>query len=126
MYDFAPEGRLRVQLQPAGRQAPDLPRPPRREITLTREAIAWMAALPANVRPAELAVRFPHVLNRLAAVWAKHDRCCACFDSLVHDRRGGRRGFPPRAAMELAALKRHYDSAARRALQDCWNDILVR
>jgi len=97
-----------------------------RETSLGRQAVAWLAELPANVRPGELPIRFPHVANRLAAVWYERDRCADYFDSLMRDRRGGRRGFPPRAAFELTVLKRHHEAMVRRPQRYDWNDTIVR
>ena len=85
-----------------------------------------MAELPANVRPRDLVVRFPHVANNLARVWHEPEKCREYFDSLVHDRRGGRRGFPPRVAFELTVLKQHHDALARRPQRYDWNDSIVR
>lgn len=97
-----------------------------RETSLNRLAVDWLAELPANVRPSELAIRFPHVANKLSAVWYEREKCCEYFDSLMRDRRGGRRGFPPRVALELTALKRHHETIARRPQRYNWNDTIVR
>lgn len=112
----------RPQRAPAGFSR----RAPAREISLSRRAVAWLAELPANVRPGELPIRFAHVANNLAAVWYERDRCADYFDSLMRDRRGGRRGFPPRVAFELTVLKRHFEALARRPQRYDWNDTIVR
>jgi hypothetical protein len=101
-------------------------RAPARATSLTRRTVEWLAELPANVRPGELAIRFPHVANGLAAVWYEREKCCDYFDSLMRDRRGGRRGFPPRVALELTVLKRHHEALVRRPQRYNWNDIIVR
>jgi hypothetical protein len=53
-----------------------------------------------------LAERFPHVLNRLSAVWDSPNAVFALIGELLIDRRGGRRGFPEAALYELLALRR--------------------
>jgi hypothetical protein len=35
--------------------------------------------------------------------------CTVCFDRLLIDGRGGRRGFPAQVLRELVALKEYYD-----------------
>jgi len=97
-----------------------------RDVSLSRLAVDWLAELPPNVRPNELMVRFPHVANNLAKVWHERKESCEYFDSLFHDRRGGRRGFPPRIALELTVLKQHHDVLLRRPQRYNWNDAVVR
>jgi hypothetical protein len=53
-----------------------------------------------------LAERFPHVLNRLSAVWGSPNEVFALIGDLLIDQRGGRRGFPEEALYELLALRR--------------------
>jgi hypothetical protein len=83
-----------------------------------------MAELPPHVRPTEVAVNFPHVVNNLAELWPATDECRGYFDELMHDRRGGRRGFPPVVAFELTVLKRHHDSLLRRSSQRFSSNII--
>lgn len=67
-------------------------------------ALAWLLALPAPLQPTICGERYPRVLNSLAAVWADPQRRHDLLDALIHDRRGGRRGFPPEVAEELRRL----------------------
>src|SRR5262245_42492647 len=53
---------------------------------LSDGAKAWLAKLPADVRPAELATTFPRIANRFAEVWSNVDQCDRYFDSLGLDR----------------------------------------
>ena len=53
-----------------------------------------------------LAERFPHVLNRLSAVWDSPNAAFALIGELLIDRRGGRRGFQEDPLYELLALRR--------------------
>lgn len=124
------------RLSPADARLPQRPQPAGdaslrrrvlpREVSLSRLAIDWLAELPGNVRPRELVVRFPHVANNLAAFWHERELACDCFDSLIRDRRGGRRGFPPSVAHELTVLKQHHEALLRRPQRYNWNDSIVR
>ena len=123
MYDVAFVERPRAEPGRPGRDERIGASPPAREASLTRQTIAWMAALPAHVRPTELAVRFPHAANSLAAAWPVREKCNAVFDALVRDRRDGRQGFPPRVALEVTALERYYDSLPHWILKSCWSNV---
>lgn len=70
--------------------------------------IQWLAGLPEDARPIELARRFPRVANALAQLWRRVARCEEYLDSLVVDDRGGRKGFPFDVAMELTRLRSYY------------------
>jgi hypothetical protein len=52
-----------------------------------------------------LARRFPHVLNRISAVWHDPPATAEIIDELLVDRRGGRRGFPADVLAELLTLR---------------------
>ena len=93
---------------------------------LEAATIQWMAELPQHVRPNEMATRFPHIANALATCWPKPERCRGYFDDVLLDRRGDRKGFPGRVAMELAALKNHYDSVVFPTNQTVWDEIVTR
>jgi len=95
-------------------------------VSLDKATIRWMANLPAHVRPTELAVRFPHIANKLARLWHIQDKTSAYFDELMFDRRGSRKGFPADVAFELAVLKGHHDSIVRKARSNAWNDVIIR
>lgn len=79
----------------------------REDRRLTTPTMHWLSALPAPARPMRTAVRFPHVLNRLAAVWGLQDELDAYFDSLLNSRRRNRKGFPPEVHAELVTLHGH-------------------
>jgi hypothetical protein len=68
----------------------------------------WMASLPWEVRPAELARQFPRIANSIAELWRRVARCEEYLDGLVVDQRGGRQGFPPSVAQELTKLRAYY------------------
>ena len=68
----------------------------------------WLASLPQDVRPINLAEQFPRVANRLRFLWRQVARCEVYLDDLFVDRRGDRKGFPPRVSQELTALREYY------------------
>ncbi len=68
----------------------------------------WLASLPQDVRPMELARQFPRIANRLRHLWKQVARCEVYLDALLVDRRGSRKGFPPKIAQELQALREYY------------------
>jgi hypothetical protein len=89
-------------------------------------AIQWMAELPQHVRPNETASRFPRIANKLAACWKDPVQCRRYLEDLLLDRRGDRHGFPERVAIELAALKNHYESVVFPTSQTVWDEIINR
>lgn len=84
-------------------------RSPMREddLVLGLETRLWLLRLPEPVRPTVLCQAYPRIANRLARDWAHADSTDACFDDLLEDRRGGRRGFPEPVLGELRRL-RHF------------------
>ncbi|MEW6693699.1 hypothetical protein Tther_01705 [Tepidimonas thermarum] len=66
---------------------------------------AWLRALPGVDYPEALVARFPRIANALAAARDDPDALRQRFDELLHDHRGGRRGFPFDVLMELLALR---------------------
>lgn len=92
-------------------------------VALAEAAANWVQHLPQHIRPLQTAARFPHVANALAASWQEPESCRACFDRLLLDHRGSRRGFPRPIAAELAALKDYYDSVVHPTQQTVWDEI---
>ena len=75
---------------------------------LGEDTTAWMAELPAAVRPTQLALRYARLANRLCELWNDPVPCERLLDELMMDQRGGRQGFPLKVANELATLRDHY------------------
>lgn len=73
---------------------------------MTGDAMAWVLNLPAWLRPKALCDRYPRVANNLAASWSNPATRHETLSDLLHDRRGGRRGFPPDVRGEIEALWR--------------------
>ena len=93
---------------------------------LSEQTAQWLSELPAHVRPNEMASRFPHIANRIQSLWSKPQECRAYFDELMLDRRGDRKGFPVKVAVQLAALRSHYDTVVFPTSQTIWDDIISR
>ena len=79
------------------------PKEPLLDVTRT-----WLASLPEEICPMELARQFPRIANRLRQLWKQVARCEEYLDDLLVDRRGTRKGFPPKIAQELQALREYH------------------
>lgn len=82
-----------------------------RDHALAGQTIRWLLDLPAALRPHALCERYPRVANELAEAWSRPAERTAMLDSLLVDRRGGRRGFALKVQHELETL-RHDAGAA--------------
>jgi hypothetical protein len=71
---------------------------------LTGRAMDWLGALPENIRPQLTTLRYPRIINVIAAAWPDTQERSTTFDDLLNDRRIGRRGFPVEIEREIAAL----------------------
>ena len=76
--------------------------------SLRTATLQWILKLPPHVQPRHLQVRYPRIANRLAADWAHVAACEAFLESLLTDKRGGRKGFPLNVAQEIASLRDYY------------------
>ncbi len=74
------------------------------EAVLSDAAIAWLARLPADVRPEHLPRVFPRIANRMAQVWPSPTLCEDYLRSLTVSDRPGRQGFPPDVMREIGSL----------------------
>jgi hypothetical protein len=70
--------------------------------------IQWILKLPTDLQPRHLQIKYPRIANRLASLWPEPERCEPYFDELLTDKRGGRKGFPPAVAQEIASLRDYY------------------
>jgi hypothetical protein len=80
------------------------------DATLSEAARAWLAALPDDVRPKNLAEQFPRICNQFAKLWRQHEEVDAYFYELVQDGRGGRKGFPFSVMADISTLRDYYDT----------------
>ena len=76
--------------------------------TLRTATLQWILKLPEHVQPRHLQLRYPRIANRLAADWERVEVCESYLDSLITDKRGGRKGFPLAVAQEIAGLRDYY------------------
>ena len=65
----------------------------------------WMDALPVSSRPLALAAQFPRLANLIALNWGNPHDCAGFIYSLLHDQRGGRRGFPREVMDDILRLR---------------------
>ena len=86
-------------------------RRPERECdrALTGTARQWLRRLPSRRRPLRLCLAHPRVVNRIAWCWNDPVLSAQVLDDLLHDRRGGRRGFAPVITRELQRLRQFND-----------------
>jgi len=75
-----------------------------REVVDRAPMQAWLAAVPVAVRPVALAGIYPRIVKRIMLLWDEEAALLAYVEDLVVDRRGGRIGFPPKVAGEIARL----------------------
>jgi hypothetical protein len=80
---------------------------------LTGTAMDWIVALPPPIRPHSTCEQFPRVANAIAESWEDVPLCTRVLDHMIHDYRGGRRGFPPTVQSELNSLYRHQQDRRR-------------
>jgi hypothetical protein len=69
---------------------------------------AWFENLPPEVKPHAIYNRIPRIANAIAALWARPDAIQAFLDSLLVDRRGGRKGFDEDIMNDLQKLQAYY------------------
>ena len=95
----------------------------REDRILSPDAVDWLQSLPRDVRPYNLAQRYPRICNRMVERWKHPDLMIPYFDDLLMDRRGGRQGLPMTIAMEIAGLKEHYQATVSAKKDDVWNRV---
>ncbi len=78
--------------------------------------LKWAGELPPRVRPVALMRRFPRIANLIAANWNDLVQLEIYMDSLLTDKRGGRKGFPSEVIAELGALDIYRHTVQERAL----------
>ena len=101
--DYRPES-----LETGRAARPSAPAKPRKAEPLNNllpRTATWIAALPQESRPHELARQFARIANELCATWDDPAECRAYLDTLLIDNRGSRQGFPPAIVGELLRLR---------------------
>lgn len=79
--------------------------PSAKDFSLSPLARAWMDTRPPGAAPQELAQVYPRIVNRLALCWDDPKLALLVLDTLLADKRGGRRGFPLAVDLELRTLQ---------------------
>jgi hypothetical protein len=77
---------------------------------LLRTTSEWLASLPSDVQPLELARQFPRIANSLCVTWKDTEPCNKYVDDLLTDRRQGRSGFALAIVCELEQLRRYRET----------------
>ena len=74
------------------------------ERMLAGATIDWLISFSIATRPKALCDKYPHVANRLAAMWADKAAAHRSVQALVDDKRWGTAGFPALVQAELQRL----------------------
>ena len=85
----------------------------------------WVETIPPNVRPNALLRQYPRIANLIAAAWKDHKAFSSYMESLLTDKRGNRKGFPPEVLNELVALQRFYEMRNKDD-NSVWSDVRRR
>ena len=85
------------------RHAPDA-----HDCALHDRTFKWIATLPLDLRPMVTGRQYPRIVNRIGDLWPHCEYTRLYFQSLLIDRRKGRRGFPLAVRKELEALQQYY------------------
>ena len=74
-------------------------------IALSGEADDYFRTLPGLIYPQDLVNYFPRIANRIVDLRYELPHLEVYFDSLINDRRGGRKGFPPAVLQNIHHLR---------------------
>lgn len=77
------------------------------DVVLQSPTHLWLRDLSRAVHPTQLCRHHPRVANRIACAWHDPKRADRLLSDLMVDRRGTRRGFPPRIMAEIDRLYRY-------------------
>jgi hypothetical protein len=86
----------------------------------------WLASLPPGVRPMACGARYPRIVNRIGDLWGHCEYTRLYLQSLLVDRRKGRKGFPPEVRRELETLAQYYFEHLSGLPAILWNAVPVR
>jgi len=96
-----------------------------RDNALHHRTIKWLVTLPAGIRPIETGRRYPRIVNRISDLWSRCEYTRLNFQSLLIDRRKGRKGFPSEVKAELEALQHYYFEHLSGLPALLWNAVPV-
>lgn len=96
-------------------------------LKVRRSTIDWARAIPSDIRPRALVIKFPRIANILAAAWPDPLRFDKALNEFMVDNRGRRQGFPLDVLQDLANLRAHFDKLHKRPIKaDIWNTVSKR
>ncbi len=90
---------------------------------LSPDAQRILSNLPGSVRPGRCCAQFPQAVEKLLGSWRDPGAFRAAVDSMLIDRRGGRKGFPFEIVTELSALREYYDVYVDPVRRTAWDTI---
>lgn len=93
--------------------------------TLQDRTFKWIATLPIALRPMATGALYPRIVNRISDLWPNCEFTRLYFQSLLVDRRKGRRGFPADVRTELEALQHYYFENLSGLPAILWNAVPV-
>ena len=85
----------------------------------------WLAKLPVDIRPIATGRLYPRIVNRISDLWSRCEYTRLHFQSLLIDRRKGRKGFPSEVKAELEALQHYYFEHLSGLPALLWNAVPV-
>jgi len=86
----------------------------------------WLATLPPAVRPMASGAQYPRIVNRIGDLWGHCEYTRLYLQSLLIDRRKGRKGFPAEVKRELQTLQQYYFEHLSGLPAVLWNAVPVR
>jgi len=92
---------------------------------LHHRTIKWLATLPADIRPIATGRLYPRIVNRIGDLWSQCEYTRLHFQSLLIDRRKGRKGFPSAVRAELEALQNYYFEHLSKLPARLWNAVPI-
>lgn len=97
--------------------------PVTRKQPLDARAKLIVASLPKQVRPMEICINFPHIMNLIGMSWGNPKDFVKTLEDLLVDDRRDRQGFPFAVVAELTELREHYFSAIRPEARGMWDRL---
>ena len=97
----------------------------RSDNVLRHRTIRWLATLPAGIRPIRTGLLHPRIVKRIGDLWSHCEYTRLHFQSLLIDRRKGRKGFSSEVKAELEALQHYYFEHLSRLPALLWNAVPI-
>jgi hypothetical protein len=94
-----------------------------KDSVLHERTFKWLATLPRGVRPMATARQYPRIANRIGDLWSNCEFTRLYLQSLLLDRRSGRKGLPPAIRQEIEALQQYYFEHLSKLPPVLWNAV---